>query len=848
MRADPPINPFPTPLIEAGVAQQWQFEKDAEGWHAANDCRVEAADGALTIEPTGDDPYVQSPTMNVAAAWVEVRFRLRSQHAGSMELFYSTADDKGFKPGRSKTFRVEGGWKEEQHAVLLGLSDALVQLRVDPSRQQGSVKIESIAIHRKREQFVQLMSVQAQGDAIAATLQNRSRNEVEARLNGVAVRVSPLSKLVATVKPTGDAMFEAAPVTLETPGFPTFTRTVHLYRPQGKAALDSIAAGELELLIADKGQGAVIRRKGVVVAILSPLLVMRGEGVKFTNMTLAGKACVLRTDRAELRLTVGESEIAIAATADEPVEGPVVRAIGALEQGLFAGVEYLGKGEASSSTKDIRTAEHIRFAPDPMHITMPLMAFVTADATVALTWRDMAMQPVFATPNFFDGTSDHRMSLRLDPDATPRDGAKDAGKSAAFTATLRISAGWTDGGRLEDAILWAARRRGLPDLPPRPRNTQEQYDKALSGKLKSEKGWSHCADDHWDRRFFVDHASTLWRLTGQIPQTPELIPHGSHIHNNAAFFVTGRGSQFMQHLSNHANAALKAQESDGSFRYKGKYADGHFEDTASGYSAFQALRLLEHARHTGDKVSLAAAEKTLRWMTRFRTPRGAQTWEVPLHTPDILASAHLVRAYVIGHELTGKKEYLDEARRWAITGVPFIYQWGNRPIMPYATIAVLGATNWEAPNWIGLPVQWCGLVYAEALLMLAPYDSTLDWKKIAEGVLISGEQQQYPDGPFVGCLPDSIALRTQERRPWNINPCSLVSLRMMIEGKEPALSVVRGGGHVVVSPYPVRLEASKAIITAKAGVKYQIAIDGNVREIESKGTDELSLERESPTK
>ncbi len=866
VRADPPINPFPVPPINDGVAQQWQFEKDDENWQAVNDSRSwqfrTTGTGVLRISPTGDDPYLHGPTINIDGTRLEIRFRLRCEQPGNVEVFFSTTDSKGFRPGQSRTFEATGKWKWEERSVVIEPRGSLLQLRVDPSRSQGDMEIDAISISRLREHPVEISQVRVEGPSIIATLRNRSDAPTAIRLNETQAEVQPRGTVDVKIDADREPAFEAVSLKLLVKDFPSITRTVHLFRPNGQAALESLAAGDLELLIADQGKGAVIRRKGKIVAVMSPLLLVGGESVKFKSVTVAGKECVLRSERAELRFTLTESEIAMSVSSEEAVEGPAVRAIGSLEQGLFAGVEYLGKGEASSSTKDIRTAEHIRFAPDPMHVTMPLMAFVTGDATVALMWKDMSLQPVFATPNFFDGTSDHRMTLRAaaqhaePPAANPSpphpvtpSPAHPAGSRLA--ATMRISAGWVEGGRLEDAILWAGRRNGLPELPPRPRNTREQYDialKALNGKLKNDKGWGHCAEDHWDRRFFVDHASTHWRLTGQIPQTPELIPHGAHIHNNAAFFVTGRGNQFLQHLANHAKAAMKAQQPDGSFRYTGKYADGHFEDTASGYCALQTLHLLEHAHHTGDKASLEAAEKTLRWMTRFRTPRGAQTWEVPLHTPDILASAHLVRAYVIGHELTGKKEYLDEARRWAITGVPFVYQWGNQPIMPYAAIAVLGATNWEAPNWIGLPVQWCGLVYAESLLMLAPHDRTLDWKKIAEGILISGEQQQYPDGPFIGCLPDSIALRTQERRPWNINPCALVSLRMLIEGTNPALSMARGGGRVVVSPYPVRFEANRAIITGKAGVRYQIAIDGVVREVESKGTDEVSLEQEPRTK
>ena len=143
---------------------------------------------------------------------------------------------------------------------------------------------------------------------------------------------------------------------------------------------------------------------------------------------------------------------------------------------------------------------------------------------------------------------------------------------------------------------------------------------------------------------------------------------------------------------------------------------------------------------------------------------------------DLMASAHLVRAYTLGYEITGDEEYLDLAARWALSGLPFVYQWSDRPVMRYATTPTLCATNYRAPVWIGRPVQWCGLVYADSILDLAEHDETLDWRHLARGILISGEQQQYTGGNSRGLLADSITLGNQELHPYDINPTALVSL------------------------------------------------------------------------
>jgi hypothetical protein len=254
------------------------------------------------------------------------------------------------------------------------------------------------------------------------------------------------------------------------------------------------------------------------------------------------------------------------------------------------------------------------------------------------------------------------------------------------------------------------------------------------------------------------------------------------------------------------------------------------------------MTLLDYAWLTGDAAALEAGTKTLDYMKRFQVPRGAQVWELSLHTPDILASAYLVWSYVRGYELTGKKEYLAEARRWALSGVPFVYLWDSKPIMRYATIPVYGATNWRAPNWMGLPVQWCGGVYAYALTLLAPHDKTLDWAQLARGILVSGEQQEAPDGRYVGCLPDSFDLAAQRRQGPFINPCGLMSLRLALDGGLDSLAVAVEGGHRILAPFPVKIEGGKAVVRARKGAAYQVLIDGKkIVDVKSEGVDSITF-------
>jgi hypothetical protein len=131
-------------------------------------------------------------------------------------------------------------------------------------------------------------------------------------------------------------------------------------------------------------------------------------------------------------------------------------------------------------------------------------------------------------------------------------------------------------------------------------------------------------------------------------------------------------------------------------------------------------------------------------------------------------------------------------------------------------------------------------VYAYALTLLAPHDETLDWNHLARGILIAGQQMQYPDGPLVGCLPDIFELRSQNRGGPSINPCALVSLQLVLDRELDSLDVAVGGDHRVAAPFPVTIRGNEAHVEAREGVKYQVLIDGErILDVDSRGKDVL---------
>jgi len=857
----PPINPFPRPVV-VETAGHWTFDQGAEGWSAQNECTLETGGGVLCVRSTGNDPYFHR-ALDVPGGEFNLVLKARGRTAGHGSIFWTT--DRSPVRGNDKLAHFEmihdGAWHE--YRVRLRAPGKLTDLRIDPGTAPGEVEIAEIRLVRETLHPLEIEPVEVAEGCVRFTVRNHGEQAQTFSADGEKHTIEGAGTLAVDRPVAGRRPLEPVTLRLELEGFTPIARTVFLHHAEAADAAEWVevpqvgqasslpgkqdARPTLEARVTADGSLVHVERDGRLAAFCGPLVVVDGE-LPALKVVDRGPPLRLAGEGIEVSLAIDGDVLTVSIRSEKPCEGPVVRVPGSLEQGLFAGLEYLGRGERSSSTLDVETDEHVRFAPDPMKVTMPLMAVVTRNEKgdganlcegpsgpfrqvspvpffVALSWDDMTLQPVYAVPNFFDGTADHRMALR---------GRK-------IDASIRVA-----GGPLEEAILWGVRRQELPALPEPPRNAEEQRAlclRALNGPLRSDAGWGHCVEDRWPRRPFADVASTVWRLTGEVPDFPQFVPGGSHIRNESIYFVTGRAGEWLERHRQAARGIIARQQPDGSFRYQGKYARGHFEDTSSGHCARPAAQLLEYARATGDGEALEAGLRTLDYMRRFRTPRGAQVWEVPLHTPDVLASAHLVWAYVRGYELSGRREYLDEARRWALSGVPFVYLWGERPMMRYATIPVYGATNWKAPCWIGRPVQWCGLVYAYALTLLAPHDDALDWRRLARGILISGQQQQYPDGPYAGLLPDSIDLKTGRRFPWNINPCNLVSLEMALDGRVDHLSVAADEKRRVAAPFPVTIRDGAAHVEGREGVKYQVVVDGQrVIDVESKGQDVVPLE------
>ncbi len=545
--------------------------------------------------------------------------------------------------------------------------------------------------------------------------------------------------------------------------------------------------------------------------------------------------------------------------------------------GFFPGLEYLLPDDRSSGTDFCAAAHADRTVPHPYKVTIPLMATIKDNMATGIMWdplqkwdgEHVTPSAKFASPNYVTPGANHLMGLFVPsvPEWVKENSLLadepyklDAGKTLALSASL-----FAIQGDDFDSIfhLWLESVGGLPEPPPFPYDTYDPYFQAVLTEYTSvtweeeEKGWHRALSDPWGASYNSSTALQLyWALKNDIPMSPELRESVQEIFDKAT-----EGKDFIAKGYRHFEGPLQGQvegyltrspaqmsniRPDGSVPFEPDEEHsilGKRGDSSSGHTANALVSIWESARLSANPKLIEVGMRGLKYLDTQIRPEGAQVWELQLHVPDVLASARIVPCYLAAYELTGDKAHIEKAVTWAYRGLPFIYLWGapDRPIMPYGSIPVFGCT-WYKGGWFGRIVQWNGLEFASALLRLSQYDDSLDWRKIAEGIIISAVQQTrpldhesyslkdyVPECGHIGMYPDAYTAATgTDSYHWCLSGNRVLNLLLELLELSPRMKTT-----------VVRLEGD--LSTARPADRPQIAHIGSVAYIKEPHYDSSSL-------
>ncbi len=520
-------------------------------------------------------------------------------------------------------------------------------------------------------------------------------------------------------------------------------------------------------------------------------------------------------------------------------EGPMLCAT-SRDEAIFPGLEWLVDDEVSSSSLDI-AADHphrIRYVVHPNMVTVPAIGIHSQYGTIGLLWdvhqrwdgdRDRP-SVMFASPDRFQNQRTHLAGLFLPsvPEFVDTN-QTEAARPYPLTPdkTLRIESillANPTGKSAVDAVERWVKLFGFPQPAPLPLDGYE-HEIEFSMQAYWKSLWLPEAKEWWTTK-----GNAVLSTTGR-PRTfiADLLV-GSLLCPDAASrrrclaraeemmaLVGGKRRLDAQRFPNRADLAyanpsaasrlLGTRGDDGAWRFdadqqhesgpfagRDYYELGSDNAVESGTCARNAYEVLRYARIAGDWEAYQQMRNTLALIESFQVPRAAQVWEVPVHTPDLLAAADAMDANIEAYRMSGDPRWLNDAVVWAKRGLPFIYLWQDpeRPYLAGASIPVFGAT-WHQGSWFGRPVQWNGLRYADALLKLAEYNQEYAWRQLAETIVRSAIHQQERNGENAALWPDSISAIDGEKSAWIFAPHQILQLVLKLIGRTPEPMTLQAG-------------------------------------------------------
>ncbi len=132
------------------------------GWSSSKDATLAMKDGIFIIASTGTDPYVITRELGRGTGPFTVEFKMKSNSRGAGQIFWATAETKGFHRDRSVIFEPKHDSEWHAYEVKLPIEKAIVALRIDPSAASGEIQLQSLRLKDKDGKTIHNWSFAAQ--------------------------------------------------------------------------------------------------------------------------------------------------------------------------------------------------------------------------------------------------------------------------------------------------------------------------------------------------------------------------------------------------------------------------------------------------------------------------------------------------------------------------------------------------------------------------------------------------------------------------------------------------------------------------------------------------------------
>jgi len=862
--------PVPPELKDCKIHKIWPCSALNEGWRPDHNVSAfSVKNGILSFTNTGSDPWIINTTPGSAdtSSYHFLGIKMRSSVSGSNQIYFATDESP---LGESTVIQCPVRGDGQFHFYEVNLSQLktwkgkLTTLRIDPvnggSEVGAKVDIDWIALYQVPARItIGRPYTWHDGSKNIVTIPVRNIGG-EPSQPGIIKLDNNEPKAIRPVRPnetcTVNLEFQpkANPETMRIRGVFGGRKRFNIEMSTGQA-MDVYTA-----VLAYLDKAGVINYIEVLPTEERARVSRAKRSIDGGTATFTLNFNTLPNTRKMIVTTALNATIPIKVLR---FEGPRIEFSSSISNGhaLFPGLEYLDANEPSSASAHIGPKLADRHVPHPYKITVPVMAVETEVGVIGVSWDPLQEWAPghalpcaeFEVPNRSEGGANTLMTVFAPsiPDYVDENSefarqpyTLKPGQAMKLTTTFFIS-----NGKISDVIPDYYASHGIPKAPPIAGGAEGTIDtcfKAYTQSLYSAevKGWKSHFGMGVPYSFKAPYAALV--LGESLRKSDPTIARRCDIDPNAqiALYTGPTLGWFTDDARKAAREAISKQSADGGFPYSiteeqskrvKEFADqvgidattlGTIGETNSGLICRELNGILDYALRTADRQCIEAGLKGLEKLNTYTVPRGAQTWEVHAHTPDIYAAAIAVDANVKGYHLTGDAKYLDAAKFWAQTGLPFVYSWAppissvpaavlhldengegkhgfldkptefyidtHRHVLPGASIAVFG-TSFYMVNWFGTPVQWCGLAWANSVREYVKLQPDPVLKAVADAVFASGTQQQFDKGFAAGTYPDSWNLASNTVNTAFIVPDSIISYAYsLIDEKHPASISIEG--------------------------------------------------------
>jgi hypothetical protein len=480
-------------------------------------------------------------------------------------------------------------------------------------------------------------------------------------------------------------------------------------------------------------------------------------------------------------------EAAAVTTASRVTAFPVHLPVPGEREALLPGVAYLEANEAPAETP---------IRPRPNHVTIPYMAVAHAGKTLAVLWAPPAAGEARLSP-LLDAPvgRTHRLELSAAPPA--------AGGPVTLRGRVLVLG---DDPNVTEVVRHWARAYRLPEGRP-PRTAAAA--RALARQAYAAAGAGTSAEPAFDTLTHLIEGRLTRDQTLLAQAHGALLTHSSQDLRLA--YRTGRVREALAAERLRIDSLIRAQLATGGWSLAPEQQPNSGNDvgaTEPGIIALHALPILRYAAVTGDTEAAGAGLRAAQLLERaFRIPRGGLPGQLSVAAPDLLAAAQTAELFLWTYLISGERRFLEQARYWADTGLPFIYLWGG-PDRSYVSVPFFGPGGVEHEGR-GQGEQWAGLEFARVLQMLLEQERDPLYEQVAGGIVRAAILQQATEGPQAGRYPERWDPATGTPSGAWLNP------DLLLQNLYPALGVPAD-----VSNVRIRRAFDRMIVSSGAAIQF----------------------------